>query len=304
MLSRIFFLFALLLPIGAQAADQNSVYYSVRPDFRRCVSPLCGGVFVQRVNQIGTRCADGRVQRECYVAEVDLSALKLSDDDAGTVQSKIKTGGVLLKGRLRNKAFGDFGTLGEFVAAEVWEAANDATPTGTFFRALDKNLVCITSPCLSFQIEKLNGRSQRDVAGVDLGPVGASDAQLQAAYVQMKEPEGILVAGSDDGTVSGPGGTAPTLIASQFYLPVRADIAPQSCYVGGCSGEICSDRPDAVSACIYREEYACYRTAVCERQPAGNCGWTPTPELKACLDAANSGGKSGFLLDTLPGGAQ
>lgn len=56
-----------------------------------------------------------------------------------------------------------------------------------------------------------------------------------------------------------------------------------SCYVGGCSGEICSDRTDIASTCIYREEYACYKKSTCERQSDGACGWRKTPELAACL---------------------
>ncbi|MCC7160154.1 hypothetical protein IT399_00275 [Candidatus Nomurabacteria bacterium] len=56
-----------------------------------------------------------------------------------------------------------------------------------------------------------------------------------------------------------------------------------SCYVGGCSAEICSDQPNAMSTCIYRKEFACYKTAKCERQKSNQCGWTETPELTACL---------------------
>jgi hypothetical protein len=37
------------------------------------------------------------------------------------------------------------------------------------------------------------------------------------------------------------------------------------------------------STCEYRAEYACYRTAVCERQSNGACGWTENAALKACL---------------------
>ncbi|MDO8521450.1 MAG: hypothetical protein Q7S52_05010 [bacterium] len=55
------------------------------------------------------------------------------------------------------------------------------------------------------------------------------------------------------------------------------------CVIGGCSGEICSDKPDMASICIYREEYACYRTATCERQLDGMCGWNKTKELESCL---------------------
>ena len=55
------------------------------------------------------------------------------------------------------------------------------------------------------------------------------------------------------------------------------------CYIGGCSGQICSDEPGAASTCEFRAEYSCYKTAKCERQAAGECGWTETPTLKMCL---------------------
>jgi hypothetical protein len=55
------------------------------------------------------------------------------------------------------------------------------------------------------------------------------------------------------------------------------------CFIGGCSSHICSDKSDMVSTCEYREQYACYQTAKCERQSNGVCGWTQTAELKACL---------------------
>lgn len=58
------------------------------------------------------------------------------------------------------------------------------------------------------------------------------------------------------------------------------------CFVGGCSSHICSDDPNVVSTCEYREAYACYRTASCERQQDGQCGWTETEELKMCLSNA------------------
>jgi hypothetical protein len=59
-----------------------------------------------------------------------------------------------------------------------------------------------------------------------------------------------------------------------------------SCYISGCSGEICSDQEGVTSACIYKPEYACYTTATCVRQAHGQCGWTQTSALAACLQAA------------------
>ncbi len=56
-----------------------------------------------------------------------------------------------------------------------------------------------------------------------------------------------------------------------------------ACYVGGCSGQLCTDQPNALSTCEARPEYACYKTAECARQANGQCGWTQTAELAACL---------------------
>jgi hypothetical protein len=55
------------------------------------------------------------------------------------------------------------------------------------------------------------------------------------------------------------------------------------CRPGGCSGQICTDRDDIVTTCEFRAEYACYRTAICERQASGECGWRDTSELRECL---------------------
>ena len=54
------------------------------------------------------------------------------------------------------------------------------------------------------------------------------------------------------------------------------------CVVSGCSRQVCSEQ-QMMTTCEWRDEYACYRTARCERQADGKCGWTPTDELKRCL---------------------
>lgn len=61
-----------------------------------------------------------------------------------------------------------------------------------------------------------------------------------------------------------------------------------TCHIGGCSGEICSDKTGTVSSCIYRAEFACYKKATCEVQPSGQCGWTPSSELSMCIANTSS----------------
>jgi hypothetical protein len=60
------------------------------------------------------------------------------------------------------------------------------------------------------------------------------------------------------------------------------------CVVGGCSGQLCTDASSGggISTCEWRSEYACYRGATCAAQANGRCGWTQTPELRACLGGA------------------
>ena len=56
------------------------------------------------------------------------------------------------------------------------------------------------------------------------------------------------------------------------------------CIKTGCSGTICAEPGnDMMSTCEFKNEYACYRTAACERQADGKCGWTQTDALKACI---------------------
>ena len=76
------------------------------------------------------------------------------------------------------------------------------------------------------------------------------------------------------GGQSGVGSTEPNVVAP--------------CVVGGCSSQLCASEPLA-SHCEWLPEYACYRTARCEPQSDGSCGWTQTPELVACIAAARGG---------------
>jgi len=64
-------------------------------------------------------------------------------------------------------------------------------------------------------------------------------------------------------------------------------LVKDGCYVGGCSNQICSDSSGAISTCVYNDSFVCYKTATCERQSNGHCGWTQTPELNSCLSASN-----------------
>lgn len=59
------------------------------------------------------------------------------------------------------------------------------------------------------------------------------------------------------------------------------------CVVTGCSSHICAEEP-MFTTCEYKWEYACYKSAVCERQASGECAWTESRELSICLQDART----------------
>ena len=198
-------------------------YVTLRRDLRRCASPLCGGFFVDAVNQDTLRCADGSRAAECYVADLDLSALGLSDEQQVTLQDEAAS--FLLLGQIRAIRT-VAGRLGELLVSEAWQGHPGVTPSGRFFRARNDGIVCITSPCLSFSAELLNRQAPSvKLAEIDLSAVSDDPS---AAFEQLSATDGLLLAGRRT-TVTGPAGSARGLRASEFYLPFVAQPQPQSC---------------------------------------------------------------------------
>ena len=205
---------------AAKLADaSNFTYFTLRRDFRKCVSPLCGGFFVKRVNLDFTVCANGRRQKECYVAELDLSALGLDPKQTEAVQGSPQE--FLLRGEILPENFPGFGNLGNFTAREAWRGHPGVIPAGTFFRAQSNGIVCITQPCLSFDAGKLNSpQAPVPVAGVDLDGISPDPSD---GIRQLNEKEGLLVAAVFT-TVSGPAGRARALDASEYYVAFRSTV--------------------------------------------------------------------------------
>ncbi|CAN5847546.1 hypothetical protein BH11MYX2_BH11MYX2_41110 [soil metagenome] len=56
----------------------------------------------------------------------------------------------------------------------------------------------------------------------------------------------------------------------------------QTCMKTGCSETVCAAE-QMMSTCEYKPEYACYKTATCEWQASGGCGWRESAELTGCL---------------------
>ena len=64
-------------------------------------------------------------------------------------------------------------------------------------------------------------------------------------------------------------------------------VLEDGCMITGCSGTGCTETEEFqqqpyTTSCEWKSEYACFRTARCERQSDGRCGWTKTLQLQTC----------------------
>jgi hypothetical protein len=209
------------LALGGKNVSGTTAYYSVRPDYRKCMYPMCGGLWIKRQNRDLTKCVDGTSAYECYVVEADYAALGLTDEELQPLIGAVSGGQAVVKAKLQKKTIGTFGVFGVLKVLEGWLPPNANAPTGTFYSVYDNGIRCITYPCFSLGEQKLNFSTGRNLSGLDLTGSGATQEQLTAAYARIGEGYDVIVAGDNVKVPkAGPAGTGVTLVGTQFYLQV------------------------------------------------------------------------------------
>ncbi|MDO9105554.1 MAG: hypothetical protein Q7U57_11395 [Methylovulum sp.] len=198
-------------PTGKQPSSDAfnpNGFYTFRPDLRKCVSPLCGGIFVKEVNRKQTRCADGSLQQECYVATViNKQAFDITE-------------AALVQGKLLPKNYPGFGNLGEFVLTSAARSVTDKTVTWRFVGLENNGIVCITTPCFSVDEYSLNSVKIKEISEIDLESVGANKEDLQQAQ-DIIAGGGVLLAAGINEQVQQQTGLGVKFVAEQFYLPIK-----------------------------------------------------------------------------------
>jgi hypothetical protein len=252
--------------------------------------PMCGGYWVKRANHSWTRCANGQYQEECYVYDIDWSDSSLSDQQISELNDS--PGGFVLRGNLGISHFEEMDTsFNKLSVSEAWISATyrdiSELPRGSFVRLSDNGTRCITTPCPSVDQGFLNTRLSFPIDAIDLSPSQAAEKQIADGTAAIFDRKmGLLAYGTND-TYRDKSTVALRFSAVDFYLRMT----PNPCMRTGCSGEICSNESQP-SPCVALVEYTCIEQQICEIQPNGVCGWTPTDESKACFDSLQSSGNN------------
>ncbi|MFN0247855.1 MAG: DUF6748 domain-containing protein [Kofleriaceae bacterium] len=262
-------------------------YFELEGDTRRCAYPMCGGLWLDRLNATKTTCHDSSKSERCYTPVLDFSESGLDQAQQDVLRGFASQGvfeGVyaIVRGRFAKKNTDTpMPNLGRFIVTEAWVAVGEGTSDGVFAKVKDNGVRCITTPCNSTTEYALNSSRSADIAEVDFAAGDLSDAAIEGLVGDLSDG-GFILAG-DRYSFKTNNQWAKGRTATNAYRNVKNMTPGGECFVGGCSGQVCSDDPGAISTCEFRPEYACYQQATCERQTSGQCGWTQTPALEACL---------------------
>lgn len=269
------------------SVDGVYTYFEIAADARKCASPMCGGYFVARLNRSTTVCHDGSVRAACYAPVLDWAESGLTS----VVQQKlvdasdhVATAGVrmIVRGRFApTNTSTPIPTLGRFVVTEAWINESTSVASGVFVKVKTNGVRCIAAPCADKTEKALNTTRYAAISDLDFADADLTEHQLDGFTQDLFTPGGIIVAGTRY-TVHEGGLTAKGRTATAAFHRLANPVDP-TCFVGGCSGEVCADHDGVITTCDFHPEDACYHTASCQRQEGGQCGWSSTPELAACL---------------------
>lgn len=275
---------------GDVAAGGVYTYFAVRGDMRKCAFPACGGDYLERLNRTSTVCHDGKSATACYTPELDFSESGLKPAAQDKIRLSVSEGalGDGIKAIVRGR-FAKFGTekgvayeMGRFIVTEAWVAQSGAATDGVFVRLKDNGLRCIQAPCPSTSETALNTSRSANISDIDWSDSGLDEETVGVLIDKLFQPSGLIIAG-DRFTYKIDGRKGNGRTATNAFVRVENAAQSEGCFVGGCSSQICSDQEGVISTCEFRPEYACYQQASCERQADGECGWTQTAALNACL---------------------
>lgn len=202
------------------ARTARSEVFTARPDYRKCAAPLCGGYFVKLVNQKLTQCANGSLQEECYVASVVYGDGPIN---SGAISFANRTP-LLLIGAILPKADTNAGVLGVFLAKDAYRSATQNTAVGSFYGVTNNGIMCITTPCFSYDEELLNTTNRiTKLSDVNLEMSGASPDDIAWAHQLLANGSTLYAAGKNQ-KYQGFAGIGVRLVAQQFYLPIKPTV--------------------------------------------------------------------------------
>jgi hypothetical protein len=160
---------SLLISIGclAQAVEKpaptTATTYSVKPDYRKCAFPACGGWFLTPVNQYSLQLENDDeayqnsllLPNTIYVSTINYRALGLTPAQIRELEISLRSGQGLLAGIVSGHVISPAATK-TLIAQGAWTSPTKTEPVGTYLKVTGSGIVCITTPCPYFTAALIN----------------------------------------------------------------------------------------------------------------------------------------------------
>jgi len=229
--------FASLFSMGAQAQtiispEPTGTTYIVKPDYRKCAFPLCGGWFLTPVNQysLHLETEDDAYQNAAllpnsiYVSYINYKRLGLTGKQIAELETAIRSEQALLRGTVSNAPGNIITRTKTLIANGAWVGANKNTPVGPYLKISSTGIVCITTPCPYFKAALINSNYTSEFHELSLEKA-TLDREQEAQAWQAISTNGLVITGTtyestgfdETGAVPGKGiGIAATKVFFAF----------------------------------------------------------------------------------------
>lgn len=160
---------SLLISIGclAQAAEKpapTATTYLVKPDYRKCAFPACGGWYLTPVNQYSLQLENDDeayqnsllLPNTIYVSTINYRALGLTPAQIKELEVSLRSGQGLLAGTVSGPVISPAAATKTLIAQGAWTSPTKTEPVGTYLKVSSSGIVCITTPCPYFTAALIN----------------------------------------------------------------------------------------------------------------------------------------------------
>lgn len=187
------------------APTKAGTFYSVKPDYRKCAFPLCGGWHLTPVNQYSLQPETEEeaydtlslLPNSIYVPYLNFKALGLKKKQIEELQGFIHTQTVLLRGNIASTktTSKNSAKVNTFNANGAWVSANNKDAIGPYQKITSTGIVCITTPCPYFKTQLLNNNYSAQIDDLNLEAAELTEAQQAAAWESLST-KGLIITGT------------------------------------------------------------------------------------------------------------
>lgn len=184
--------------------ERTGTTYIVKPDYRKCAFPMCGGWFLTPVNQYSIQLQTedeayknaALLPNNIYVAYINYKRMGLTEKQIAELNTAIRNEQALLRGTVINSPISDRASTRSktLVANGAWVGANKNTPVGPYLKISSTGIVCITTPCPYFKAALINSNYSREIHDLSLEKA-MLDREQEAQAWQAISTDGLVMTG-------------------------------------------------------------------------------------------------------------